>query len=62
MIDGKKKFIVAILTITVFIFKAFFGKDLNIDVDATTEAVVAVVAVGYMIAQAVHDIYKEKTK
>ncbi len=61
-IDGYKKFIVALLTLIVLGLRTFFGKELDIDVDVAADAVIAAVSVGYMIAQAVHDIFKEKAK
>ena len=61
-INGYKKFTVALLTLIVLTLKTFFGKNLDIDVNATADAVIALVSVGYMISQAVHDIFLEKAK
>lgn len=61
-IDGYKKFIVALLTLIVLTLHTFFGKNLNLDVNAATDAIIGAVSVGYMIAQAVHDTFKEKSK
>jgi len=57
-IDGYKKFIVALLTLIVLTLHTFFGKNLN----AAADAIIGAVSVGYMIAQAVHDTFKEKSK
>jgi hypothetical protein len=59
-IDGYKKFTVALLTMILIGLNEFFGKDLNIDVNQTTEYIWGLVAVGFMFTQALHDIFKEK--
>ena len=60
MFNGYKKLIAALLTMLVIGFSTFFGKELDIDVNGTADALFAVVGVVYMIAQAIHDVAKEK--
>jgi type IV secretory pathway VirB2 component (pilin) len=59
-IDGYKKFTVALLTLILIGLSEFFGKNLEIDINQTTEYIWGLVAVGFMFAQALHDIFKEK--
>lgn len=59
-IDGYKKFTMALLSMILIGLNEFFGKNLEIDVNQTTEYIWGLVAVCYMLAQALHDIFKEK--
>jgi hypothetical protein len=61
-INGYKKLTIALLVMLVLVFETIFNKTLDLDVNVVSQAIFALVAAIYIIAQAIHDAAKERAK
>lgn len=61
-LDGYKKFIATVFTLIVVSLNTAFNKNVDIDVTIVVDALFVVIGAVYVVAQAFHDVFKEKTR